>query len=204
MRANRRTAAAPALLPLMLVSWLAVTGCSAEPGSEASEAAVAAALERARAAADELGGRLSTELASRLGSGTPAAAIDVCAEIAPAATAELSREGLEIRRTSRRHRNPGNLPDAWERAGLEGFAAAVARGERPAERHEVRAEGGELRYLRPILVGEACLVCHGAEDRLDLEVRRQLAERYPHDLATGFSPGDLRGAFSVRVRLGDG
>ena len=34
-------------------------------------------------------------------------------------------------------------------------------------------------------------------------VQRQLAEHYPMDRATGFALGDLRGAFSVRVKLGD-
>lgn len=189
------------LSPTILAALLAVAGCSAEPGTDVPEADVAAALERARTAANELGGRLSTELASQLASGTPAAAIGVCSEIAPAAAAELSRDGLEIRRTSTRHRNPANLPDAWETAGLERFAAAVAQGERPAEVHEVDGRRGDLRYLRPILVGEACLICHGPEEQLDPEVRIQLAERYPHDLATGFAEGDLRGAFSVRVSL---
>ena len=79
-------------------------------------------------------------------------------------------------------------------------AVTGCSGEPVAEIHEVDPATGELRYLRPILVEPACLLCHGAEEELDPEVRRRLAERYPEDRATGFAEGDLRGAFSVRVR----
>ncbi len=168
---------------------------------ESPEAAAQAALERARAATDRLGKRLMTELSAQLEAGTPVAAIDVCSAIAPAAAAELSREGLLIRRTSQRVRNPANAADAWEQAGLLRLQEAVDRGEQPPEIHQVDAAAGELRYLRPIGVGEVCLQCHGTVGQLDPEVRRRVAELYPEDRATDFSTGDLRGAFSARVRL---
>jgi hypothetical protein len=189
---------------LLLVLGLAAVGCAPTPevtAVEPSEAEVEAALDQARAATDRLGKRLMSELSAQIEAGAPAAAIDVCSAIAPAAADELSREGLLIRRTSRRVRNPANAADGWERAGLLRLQEAVDRGEQPAEIHEVDAAGGELRYLRPIGVGDVCLQCHGTAEQLDSEVRRRVAERYPEDRATGFSAGDLRGAFSVRVRL---
>jgi hypothetical protein len=44
----------------------------------------------------------------------------------------------------------------------------------------------------------ACLSCHGKKEDLDPEVLDQLNELYADDRATGFSEGDLRGAFVVR------
>ncbi len=196
--ASRRTRA---LVSVLLTSWLTASGCAGESEPEISGAAAGAALERARSATDELGRRLMSELGEQLAAGTPAGAITVCSRIAPAAATELSRDGLVIRRTSLRLRNPDNAPDTWERAGLTRFDEVVAGGGRPTEVHEIDAARRELRYLRPILLGAGCLLCHGPQEELDPEVRRRLAEHYPEDRATGFSAGDLRGAFSVRVRL---
>ena len=38
-------------------------------------------------------------------------------------------------------------------------------------------------------------------EKIDPQVQSILRERYPLDQATGFRPGDLRGAISVRVPL---
>ena len=103
-----------------------------------------------------------------------------------------------------RNRNPANAPDACGRTSLERLDRDLATGELATEVHEVvvRSAGERyLRYLRPIVVGPNCLPCHGAEGELDPAVREQLALRYPSDRATGYATGDLRGAFSVRVRL---
>lgn len=183
---------------------LAVLGCAPageEPAAPGS-AVEAAALERARAASAELGKRLTAELAARLVAGTPAAAIDVCSRIAPTAAADLSRDGLAIRRTSVRYRNPDNAPDPWERGWLERLGQQIAAGEPPSEVHEIDRAAGELRFLRPIVVAPDCLKCHGAESELDPVVRERLGQLYPEDRATGFAAGDLRGVFSVRVELG--
>ncbi len=189
---------------LLLSLGPGLLGCGPSRGAERVEprpAAVEAAVGRARAAADTLGHRLLTELAQRLDRDGPAAAIDVCAEIAPNAAEEISREGVRIRRISLRPRNPDNAADAWEQAWLERFAQILAEGGQPSEVHEIDESGGELRFLRPIRIGAVCLSCHGPVESLDPGVRQRLAELYEEDRATGYSVGDLRGAFSVRVPL---
>ena len=199
---NVKRCLGPGGMAVAMVAWLSALGCAPTPQAErADEPSIVAerALERARAAADELGRRLAGELGAQLEAGTPAAAIDVCSRIAPAAAKELGREGTHIRRTSLRVRNPANAPDAWERAWLSRFEETVAGGGWPAEIHEADEAAGELRFLRPISVNEVCLTCHGVAEELDPEVRQGLAESYPDDRATGFAAGDLRGAFSVRV-----
>jgi hypothetical protein len=49
--------------------------------------------------------------------------------------------------------------------------------------------------MRAIPTAPVCTTCHGATVAPD--VAAAIAARYPEDRATGFSPGDLRGAFSI-------
>lgn len=196
-----KRAAAILAVGLVAVTWV---GCAPDFGRELSgpeSGEVEFALERARSATDQLGGRLMTALSEQLEAGGGAAAVTVCSEIAPSVAAELSRDGVEIRRTSRRYRNPDNAPEAWESSELLRLEQLLAAGELPKEVHEVDDGSGELRYLRPIVVAPQCLQCHGGEGELAPDVRERLARSYPGDRATGFEAGDLRGAFSVRVRI---
>jgi hypothetical protein len=61
--------------------------------------------------------------------------------------------------------------------------------------------GREFRFMKAIPTGGVCLSCHGAT--LSPDVVQKLAELYPGDKATGFSEGDIRGAFVVTRRLSD-
>ena len=58
-------------------------------------------------------------------------------------------------------------------------------------------EGGKslFRYMKAIPAGELCLTCHGKELAPDLAAK--LRELYPDDQATGFSLGEIRGAFTI-------
>lgn len=57
-------------------------------------------------------------------------------------------------------------------------------------------EDGSYRYLRAIPTMPICLACHGTD--IDPEISDMLREHYPEDQATGFTAGELRGAFSIR------
>ncbi len=158
---------------------------------------------RARLAADGLGRELMPRLIAALDSGGPEHAVSYCADSAQAWTARQAGEGVYIRRVSLRVRNPANRPDSTERRHLERLDSLNRAGELPGEVVLTRlGEGGEpvVDYLRPILVQERCLACHGARDQLSPAVRELLADRYPTDEATGYEAGDLRGMISVRVR----
>jgi len=181
----------------------AALGCADGRPGAVSNAEVEAALAEARGASDALGRELASKLFAERAEGGPTPAVRVCSEVAPAIAAAASREGRTVRRVSLRARNPGDEPDSWERPRLEALARSQSEGRLPDELHEVveSADGVRLRYLKPILVAEPCLACHGDPARLDPEVVAILAERYPEDRATGYAVGDLRGAFSVSVAL---
>ncbi len=165
-------------------------------GASGDEARVA----EARSVAKAFLGELKGELAAALEGGGPSAALDVCRRKAPEIAAKHSREtGSRVGRTSLRTRNPANAPDPWERVVLEDFERRAAAGEDPAglERSEVVGEGGArtFRYMKAIPTGEVCTICHGPD--VAPAIREKIREAYPADRATGFRPGEIRGAFTL-------
>jgi hypothetical protein len=190
--------------PTLAVSLLVALACvpSAKEAPPAPPtAADTAAIVRAREAANALGKDLQGLLFSQLERGGPVSAIAFCADSAQARTARHASEGVYVRRVSLRVRNPANTPDAVERAALGSLASSHASGQLPAELVEVRGGGNDrqLHYLRPIIVQEKCLSCHGDAAQIDPAVQQVLTARYPTDAAAGYRAGDLRGAISVRV-----
>ncbi len=159
---------------------------------------------QSRTLADRLGSALKAELGQAMQTGGPVAAIGVCKTRAPAIAAQLSQEsGAVVGRTALRVRNPANAPDDVQRDVLEHFAAEFAKGPpaRPLEAAlEIqRGDSVERRYLRAIPMDTLCVTCHGTV--IAPEVAGALARDYPADAATGFEPGQLRGAISVLWRV---
>lgn len=163
--------------------------------------------ERAKKANDvthSFSERYKASLTTALKEGT-AAAVGAYATFVPEIANSLSEETpFEISRTSTRLRNPDNAADAWELATLEKFAKDIAGGADP-KKLEVYAvtttkEGQRLfRYMRPIMMGEQCLGCHGTDVKGD--VKSEIAKSYPDDKTIGYSLGELRGAFSLIQQL---
>jgi hypothetical protein len=162
---------------------------------------------RSRALADQLTGQLKVELQQALQAGGPVAAIEVCRTRAPALAAQLSQEsGAQVGRTALRVRNPANAPDELERKVLLQFAEEMAAAESPppsppeAEFDLATSHGVEHRYLRAIPLQPPCVLCHGKAIAPD--VAAAIQRHYPEDSATGFEPGELRGAVTVRWPAG--
>lgn len=163
----------------------------------------AASLAKARGAIKGLAESLKPALVDALKSGGPVAAIETCRTAAPGiADAQSAAHGVRVGRTALLARNPANAPDAWERGVLESFVAKIDAGAAPdtLDHGETVEEGGKkvFRYMKAIpMAAEPCMACHGTE--LKPEIAAAVAERYPQDKAVGFTPGKLRGAFTVRV-----
>jgi len=134
----------------------------------------------------------------------PSGAVRICAEVAQDRTARHARDGIYVRRVSQRVRNQANRPDAIELQKLEQLEALHQQRKLPTELVEVQANSDgtrQLHYLRPIVILERCLACHGPRDKMQPEVRELLSRRYPDDRAVDYRVGDFRGAVSVRVPL---
>lgn len=144
--------------------------------------------------------RLKAALVNEMKTNGPVGAIEVCRMTAPAIAADASaRTGWEVGRTSLKTRNSDNAPDAWEREILQAFKARRAAGEDPAKMDAwtvVESEGDrQFRYMKAIPTASLCLTCHGTD--IDPSVRKALEDAYPGDKATGYSEGDVRGAFTI-------
>ncbi len=193
----------PLTLPAMVAAMLTM--------ATATPAADEAALEReARLAATQLmqqiGGELKREFAI---SGTLRSVV-VCKYTAPEVSSSVSkRYGAQVRRVSLKVRNPAlGTPDPWEQRQLLDFDRRAERGDDPAtiEASELIHEpaGWYYRYMKAIPVAEVCLNCHGPMDNLTAATTAQLAAEYPHDRATGYRVGEIRGAVTYKILLEEG
>lgn len=177
-----------------------LAGCMTPKTPDSDE--VAAAIHKSAAAADLLFQRLSGELESAFTNGGPAAAVAICKNRAPAIAAEIeTASGVDIERTALRVRSPANAPDDWEMATMRSFIARREAGEEWAGMFATRIGGRQLHWMRPIPLGGMCATCHGDPASFTQDTRLALREAYPDDQATGFKPGELRGAFSARIEL---
>lgn len=157
----------------------------------------------ARQKSAQLGSRLLDALREALAARGPAGGVEVCNTEAPEIADRLSNDRFDVGRTALRVRNSNNAPDQWEKSVLERFERSMNQGADPAgleEWHvESSADGRVGRYMKAIPTGPQCVLCHGENIAPDL--RETIQRLYPGDRATGFAPGDLRGAFSVTVEL---
>ena len=174
---------------LLLTTACALFAACSKPATEtaAVETAVDATVRGA-----ELLAPFKSDLKQALTSGMqegPAAAIEVCSELAPRIAASLSVDGVKMGRSSHKLRNPANAPEPWVRLIMMAYL------EQPNEREPVavRLENGHIGYVEPIILQPMCTTCHG--EMVAEPLARQIAELYPDDAAMGFSAGDLRGVF---------
>ncbi len=154
----------------------------------------------AKAAIAAFAGQLKAELVAAMQAGGPINAIEVCNVRAPEIAASVSdTTGMNLSRVSLRNRNRANAPNAWQAAVLKQFQEQAESG---AELNsmswsEVADLDGnaEFRFMKAIPTGGLCLQCHG--EAIAPPVAARINELYPEDRATGFSEGELRGAFVV-------
>jgi hypothetical protein len=184
---------------LLVAAFNCNAGDPAENGSDEP-------LGLAKDAIKTLAGTLQSELKSAMQTGGPTAAIEVCKTRALELTQQVGHEKhVQLARVSLKNRNPANSPNHWQAEVLQDFERQLAQG------HDINTltwsettdvDGSrEYRFMKAIPTAGVCLACHGTA--LSPEISQVLNELYPEDKATGFSEGDIRGAFVVTKRLAD-
>lgn len=189
---------AAVLLPLL-------SGCDTMVPEKIAAAATPepAWVQQARATATAVPPKLMAVLSTAIQASGPANAMDVCKEEAPRmARAASEQSGWQIKRVSLGNRNPKASPDAWERRALEAFDRNQKAGVAPAklEHWEVVTENGQAvrRYMRALPTQPLCIQCHGTSEQLGAGVAQRLQQLYPHDRATGYAVGQIRGAMTLQ------
>jgi hypothetical protein len=163
--------------------------------------------EESRAAAMPFLKELVAKNQQAIAEGGPESAIKVCKEIAPTMAGDISRQkGWKFTRVSLKVRNPLlGTPDPWEQNSLQQFEERLAKGEKPEtlETAEIVNEpnGKYFRYMKAIVLQQGCVSCHGTADKIPEGVKARLGQEYPHDHATGYVPGQVRGGVSIKRNL---
>lgn len=193
MAPNRK---APAAVMLALSSVIVLLAACSNQAPKVDEAIVR---DRSVVIADRFQAALQQQLRAALAQGGPVAAVSVCKEAAPAiAASESAASGAIVRRVALRNRNPqGGVPEDM-RVHYDALAAAPLVDGQPASRVWTTGTGEAARvnYLRAIpMQAQPCSTCHGVD--VAPAVSDHIRSLYPDDLATGFEPGELRGALLV-------
>lgn len=170
---------------------------------QAAEQNVTPYQEESRKVALDFLKTLSGELKKEIEKNGPENAVSVCKTLAPTMANQLSNQhGWRVSRVSLKVRNPLlGTPDAWEQKVLADFNQRVAKGEKPEkmEFSEVVQEpqGPVFRYMKAVGVQPVCLTCHGQKE-IPEGLKQRLSKEYPHDAATGYQAGQIRGAVSIK------
>lgn len=161
-------------------------------------------LDKAHKVSSELLGTLKESLLLSLKEGGPEKAVPVCSKIAPAIAKNISEnEKLIVRRVSLRTRNAKNAPDEYEKGILRHFER-LQKNNRLSPDYEIHEEVVEnnkrkFRYMKPILVTQLCLNCHGKPAKINPKVLKVIKQYYHYDKAVNYNIGDVRGAVSVII-----
>jgi len=164
-----------------------------------TEAEKSAHIAEAKGVIKQFATTLKSELIGAMKNGGPVNAIEVCHSRAPVLAEKIGGEyGATLTRVSMKNRNAIlGVPNAWQAKVLQDFEARVANGKaietlKYVDIAEVTG-GQQFRMMKAIPTGAICLTCHG--ESIAPEVQAKLTALYPNDHATGFSAGQIRGAF---------
>lgn len=149
----------------------------------------------------QFGGTLKPQLKKALTEGGVKQAIEVCSVKAPEIAKNLTMTTpWQVKRVSLKARNNHNAtPNAWEKSVLEEFDQRQQQGESAKTISKAEVVKDEFRFMKAQGTAPLCLTCHGNE--LSVETKAALNEYYPKDQATGYSLGQVRGAFSLTKKL---
>ena len=149
----------------------------------------------------KFGSILKPKLVGALKSGGLTHAIEVCSTQAPQIAKQLSSEsGWSVKRVSLKPRNTlAATADIWESKLLTEFDQRQSQGEPIASLAKAQLFNDHFRFIKAQPVEAVCLNCHGTQ--LDPKVVTALNKHYKDDKATGYTLGQIRGAFSLKKNL---
>ncbi len=184
----------------VLLLAAAIAGGDAQAATATDVAIDPAIAARSAELADRFQSRLQAQLRSAIQQQGLAGAVTVCSQIAPAIAAEESAaSGARVSRIALKNRNPAGKVPRDVKARYDELASMPVEAGKPASRIWIQGKGRQatITYLRAIpMQGQPCLSCHGPDVAPELTAR--IRSIYPRDKATGFTPGEMRGAMLVR------
>lgn len=126
-------------------------------------------------------------------------AVAFCNEKAMPLTDSLSKKyRVEIQRISAKNRNPKNVASLFDKKMLALFASTAV----PSLKDTLINTPKSYVYYKPIKIGmPTCLQCHGKPKQdINDATASTIHKKYHFDKATGYSMGELRGAWKLTFR----
>lgn len=187
------------LLALTTFCSLTLMANPYESNKEEMDAVIKTGQEVSAALLQTLGGNLKKKMKA----GGPIAAATFCTTEAYNLTASVDEKygkEIHVKRISLKERNPVNKAEGDEKAVLESLETLQRNGVELPPYLVERVTKETYKFYKPLLINkQVCLKCHG-----DIEKNEQLSQylkkSYPHDKATGYTFGDLRGAVVVTIK----
>lgn len=131
-----------------------------------------------------------------------ASAVDYCNIKAMPLTDSLSQNTNSIiQRLSNKNRNPANAICTVEDSIAWSRLKEIVSDSIHTTKHFVSQYNNNIYYYKAItIVMPACLNCHGAtQENISNEALKAINAKYPNDKATGYSIGELRGMWKIKL-----
>jgi len=182
------------ILSLIGVTIILLSSCQKSLSEKDTKEYTAKGKEVALSTSEHLEGQLIKSMKE----GGTARAIPFCNTMAMPLTEEMSvKYSTVIKRTSYKVRNENNAPTKDETRILGTYRKLIEANKQLKSIVE-RDKSGSPHFYAPILLQQKCLACHGEIGKnVTVETDSIIKSLYPHDAATGFKEGDLRGIWSI-------
>ncbi len=127
---------------------------------------------------------------------THVTAMGACSSMARGMVDDYNRQinGVKIRRTALKYRNPKNKPDSADKMVMDEFMS------KQTFKPLVIELPNEYRVYKPLKIKQPCLLCHGARNDMSKEIVKMIDRTYPKDKATGFELGEFRGVVVADIK----
>ncbi len=146
---------------------------------------------------------LGKNLKKHMKAGGPMAAAEFCSTKAYVLTADVDNQygkDVQVKRISLKERNPANQAEGEEKAILESLDTLQKNGVVLPPYLVERVNKDTYKFYKPLMINkQVCLKCHGDIGK-NQKLSQFLEKTYPHDKATGYRMGDLRGAVVVTIK----
>jgi hypothetical protein len=146
---------------------------------------------------------LGKNLKQHMETGGAVGAAEFCSTKAYALTAEIGEKfgkDVQLKRISLKERNPANQAEGDEKTVLQSLENLQQNGVILPEYLVERVNNDTYKYYKPLIINkQVCLKCHGDISK-DQKLSQFFEKSYPHDKATGYKFGDLRGAVVVTIK----
>jgi len=169
---------------------------------ESNEEELASVVQTGQKASSQLLKTLGSNLKKHMKAGGPMEAAEFCITNAYPLTDKLNSDlgsDVSVKRVSLKYRNPANAPREDEAVVLTAFESLQKEGVMLPPYLVKQVDKETYKYYKPLTINKGvCLKCHGVIKNSELSAK--IAKNYPHDKATGYKLGDLRGAIVVTVK----